>query len=79
MFRTTTVILPAADSHWEVWQCGNGSGSVWQGSADNPVKGAEGSRSVVVALPARSCRTFAFSAPTEDRQLLRKLAFAQLE
>jgi hypothetical protein len=78
MFKTT-VILPAAEAHWEVWHCGNGSGSVWQGSADNPVQGAQGSRSVVVALPARSCRTFAFSAPTEDRQLLRKLAFAQLE
>ena len=75
----TTVILPAADARWEVWRCGNGSGSVWQGSADDPVQGANGGRSVVVALPARSCRTFAFSAPTEDRQLLRKLAFAQLE
>ena len=76
---TTTVILPAAETHWEVWRCGNGSGSVWQGSADDPVQGANGSRSVVVALPARSCRTFSFSAPTEDRQLVRKLAFAQLE
>ncbi len=76
---STTVILPASEAHWEVWHCGNGSGSVWQGSAEDPVKGAQGSRSVVVALPARSCRTFAFSAPTEDHQLLRKLAFAQLE
>ena len=75
----TTVILPAAEAHWEVWQCGNGSGSVWQGSATDLVQGANGKRSVVVALPARSCRTFAFSAPTEDPQLLRKLAFAHVE
>src|SRR5688572_28585680 len=79
MFDRTTVILPAADAHWEVWRCGNGSGSVWKGSATDPVQGAQGSRSVVVALPARSCRTFAFSAPTQDRQLLRKLAFAHVE
>jgi hypothetical protein len=79
MFDRTTVILPAADAHWEVWRCGNGAGSVWKGSADDPAQGAQGSRSVVVALPARSCRTFAFSAPTEDRQLLRKLAFAHVE
>lgn len=79
MFPRTTVILPAAEAHWEVWRCGNGSGSEWRGSAESPLQGAQGSRSVVVALPARSCRTFAFSAPTEDRQLLRKLAFAQLE
>jgi hypothetical protein len=77
--KTTTVILPAPSANWEVWRCGNGSGSVWQGSTDDPAQGAAGSRSVVIALPARSCRTFAFTAPTEDRQLLRKLAFAQLE
>jgi hypothetical protein len=79
MFSRTTVILPAAQSEWEVWRCGNGSGSVWKGSAENPGQGAQGSRFVVVALPARSCRTFAFSAPTADRQILRKLAFAQVE
>src|SRR6478672_7945796 len=76
---STTVILPAADAHWEVWQCTQSGGSTWQGSAEDPVRGANGSKSVVVALPARSCRTFAFTAPTEDRPLLRKLAFAQLE
>lgn len=79
MFKRTTVILPAAEPRWEVWHCGNGSGSVWQGSAENPTEGAQGSRTVVVALPARSCRTFAFSAATEDPRLLRKLAFAQVE
>jgi hypothetical protein len=79
MFSRTTVILPAAQADWEVWQCGRGAGSVWKGSAENPGQGANGSGSVVVALPARSCRTFAFSAPTTDREILRKLAFAQVE
>lgn len=79
MFTRTTVIMPAAEAHWEVWQCGNGGGSEWQGSAETLAVGANASRSVVVALPARSCRTFAFSAATEDPQLLRKLAFAQVE
>lgn len=76
---STTIILPAGDAHWEVWRCDRRGASVWQGSADDPEQGARGKNSVVVALPARSCRTFAFSAPTEDRQLVRKLAFAQLE
>lgn len=77
MFQRTTLMLPAADSHWEMWRCG--SGCVWQGSADDPAGGAPGNTPVMIALPARSCRTFAFSVPTEDRQLVRKLAFAQLE
>jgi hypothetical protein len=79
MFRRTTVILPAAEARWEVWHCGNGSGSVWHALVEDPVQAANGNGSVVMALPARSCRTFAFSAPTEDRQLLRKLAFVQVE
>jgi hypothetical protein len=76
MFQNTTVILPSAGTHWEVWRCGRAP--VWQGQAEDPATAANGG-GVVVALPARACRTFAFSAPTEDRQLVRKLAFAQLE
>lgn len=80
MFPRTTLILPGAEAHWEVWHCSHGgSSSVWHGSADTPQAGANGSRSVILALPARACRTFAFSAPTVDREILRKLAFAQLE
>lgn len=33
----------------------------------------------MVALPARACRTLSFRAPTQDRRLVRKLAYAQLE
>jgi len=76
MFQTATVILPSAGAHWEVWRCGRAP--VWQGQAGDPATAAGGG-GVVMALPARACRTFAFSAPTEDRQLVRKLAFAQLE
>ncbi len=76
MFQTTTVLLPSAGAHWEVWRCGRAA--VWQGQAEDPAAAADGAE-VVMALPARACRTFAFSAPTEDRQLVRKLAFAQLE
>ena len=77
MFQSTTVILPAADAHWEVWRCGRGC--VWQGTSEDPARTAQNGGKVVMALPARSCRTFAFSAPTEDKQLVRKLASAQLE
>ena len=79
MFRRTTVIIPAAEANWEVWSCGSGRDCVWQGSADDPALAAAGKGAVVVALPARLCRTLSFSAPTQDRQLVRKLAYAQLE
>lgn len=79
MLKATTVILPAAQSRWEVWHCGNGSGTSCRGAADDPAQGARGQRSVVIGLPARSCRTFAFSAPTEDGPLLRRMAFAHVE
>jgi hypothetical protein len=79
MFRRTLVIIPAAEANWEVWSCAAGRDCVWQGSADDPGLATRGTRPVVVALPARLCRTLSFSAPTQDRQLVRKLAYAQLE
>lgn len=79
MRKRHTVILPAASAHWEVWECGNGSGTRRRGEADDLAQGSRGNGGAVVGLPARSCRTFAFSAPTEDRELLRKLAFAAVE
>src|SRR5436190_24257994 len=77
MFQSTTVLLPAPGAHWEVWICGRIC--VWKGTAENPAQTAQNAGRLVVALPARSCRTFVFSALTEDRQLVRKLAGAQLE
>jgi hypothetical protein len=77
--RRTTVIVPAAEANWEVWSCSPGHDCVWQGSAEDPAVASAGKRSVVVALPARSCRTLSFHAPTQDRHLVRKLAYAQLE
>ncbi len=77
MFLQSTVIMPAAGSQWELWRCG--SRSSWEGSTGDPAKGTVTRGRTVIALPARSCRTFAFVAPTEDATLVRKLAFAQLE
>jgi len=74
---STTLILPAADSHWEVWRMG--SVGAWQGSVADPLQALPSGGSVIMALPARSCRTFAFTAPTDDPKLVRKLSFAQLE
>ena len=79
MFRRTTVIIPAPGLNWEVWSCSAGRDCVWKGSADDPALATGGNGPVVVALPARICRTLSFSAPTQDRQLVRKLAYAQLE
>jgi hypothetical protein len=79
MLKPITVILPAAQTSWEVWHCGNGSGTSCCGVAEDPAQGAREHRSVVIGLPARSCRTFAFSAPTEDGQVLRRMAFAHVE
>jgi hypothetical protein len=77
--RRTTVIIPAAEGNWEVWSCTPGQECVWQGSAEDPKSASSGKRRVVVALPARACRTLSFRAPTQDRQLARQLAYAQLE
>ncbi len=78
MLPRTTVILPAATPNWEVWTCASGRASEWKGTEADPSQGLNG-RPVIAALPARACRTFAFSAPTQDRQLVRQLAYAQLE
>jgi hypothetical protein len=79
ILRRTTIVIPAAEADWEVWSCTRRHGCVWQGSAEDPAAASLGKRSVVVALPTRACRTLSFRAPTHDRQLVRKLAYAQLE
>ncbi|MFN0127065.1 MAG: hypothetical protein ACKV19_10330 [Verrucomicrobiales bacterium] len=80
MLASTLIILPAARAHWDVWKSGRGGEATWRGPAESPSQGANGSgESVVIGLPARSCRTFGFVVPTEDPKLFRQLAFAQLE
>lgn len=78
MLAKTTVIVPAATPQWEVWLCASSRGSEWQATVDDPAGSLNG-RPVIAALPARACRTFAFSAPTQDRQLVRQLAYTQIE
>lgn len=78
MLSKTTVILPAATPQWEVWTCAGSRGCEWQATVEDPAGSLNG-HPVIAALPARACRTFVFSAPTHDRQLVRQLAFAQLE
>lgn len=79
MPRRSILILPAPSENWEVWSCGRGPDCIWQGTAENPAQASAGASSVVMALPARLCRTFSFAAPTQDKNLARRLAHAQLE
>ena len=80
MTKRITLILPAAESGWEVWSCLAGGGCLLQGTTDDPAKtGQSGKAEIRVALPARLCRTIAFSAPVQDRNMVRRLAYAQLE
>ena len=69
-----SVLVPAASPRWELWRVS--SSSSWHRESDDP---SSDGPPPVVGLPARACRTFAFSAPTTDRNLIRRLAFAQLE
>ncbi len=75
MPRPRPLLVPSADTpgQWDVWLCPPGRACEWHGTA------AAGRESAVLGLPARWCRTLCFPAPTNDRQLLRRLAWAQLE
>jgi len=79
MFSSTAIILPASKSQWEVWRGTRSGESEWRGPAESPARAAVEKAQVLVGLPARACRTFSFTAPTNDTKLFRQLAFAQLE
>jgi hypothetical protein len=79
MLQPTVLILPAARAHWEVWKGARGGDAEWRGPAESPAQAATGGGAMVIGLPARACRTFAFTVPTEDPKLFRQLAFAQVE
>ncbi len=66
-------ILPSPLPRWELWTISRTA--TWLRDADDP---ATDGKPPTVGLPARLCRTFSFPAPTDDRSLIRKLAFAQL-
>ena len=78
MFTPLHLILPAPESGWEVWTCAPG-GAIKGGSFEDPATAAASVKKAIVALPARWCRTLAFSVPPADAKLARALAFTQLE
>jgi hypothetical protein len=67
-------ILPSPQQRWELWNLARTTS--WIRDMDDP---ASDGKPPTIGLPARLCRTFSFPAPTEDKSLIRKLAFAQLE
>jgi hypothetical protein len=79
MLPSTALILPAAKTLWEVWKGTRSGTAEWRGTAESPARATLESGSVVIGLPGRACRTFAFTVPTNDPTLFRQLAFAQLE
>lgn len=78
MFTPLHLILPAPESGWEVWTCAPG-GAIKGGWFEDPATAAASVKKAIVALPARWCRTLAFSVPPADAKLARALAFTQLE
>lgn len=78
MFSPPHLILPAPGPGWEIWSRGPG-GMVKGGWFEEPAAAAASVRKAVLALPARWCRTLAFSAPPTDAKQARALAFNQLE
>ena len=79
MLPSTALILPAAKTLWEVWKGTRSGTAEWRGPAESPDRATLESGSVVIGLPGRACRTFAFTVPTNDPTLFRQLAFAQVE
>jgi hypothetical protein len=79
MLPSTALILPAAKTLWEVWKGTRSGTAEWRGTAESPARATLESGAVVIGLPGRACRTFAFTVPTNDPTLFRQLAFAQLE
>ena len=79
MLPSTALILPAAKTLWEVWKGTRSGTAEWRGPAESPARATVESGSVVIGLPGRACRTFAFTVPTNDPTLFRQLAFAQVE
>ena len=79
MLPSTALILPAAKTLWEVWKGTRSGTAEWRGPAESPARATLESGAVVIGLPGRACRTFAFTVPTNDPTLFRQLAFAQLE
>ena len=78
MFTPLHLILPAPESGWEVWTC-TPRGATKGGLFEDPATAAASVKKAIVALPARWCRTLAFSVPPADAKLARALAFTQLE
>ena len=79
MLPSTALILPAAKTLWEVWKGTRSGTAEWRGPAESPARATLEGGSVVIGLPGRACRTFAFTVPTNDPTLFRQLAFAQVE
>jgi hypothetical protein len=78
MFKPPHLILPAPGPGWEIWSPGPG-GMIKGGWFEEPAAAAASVKKAVLALPARWCRTLAFSAPPADAKQARALAFTQLE
>src|SRR5262245_43151541 len=69
-------LLPDSELSWKLWKSLASS----KGEAvDSPADCREGSRPVVIGLPATACRTLGMMLPSADPSLLPSMIEAQLE
>ena len=79
MFRRFTAILPATTHCWEVWSCPASASAVLRETTKDAALPEKTAGNIIIALPARLCRTLAMRIPSQDPKTVRMLAFAQLE
>jgi hypothetical protein len=69
-------LLPDAELSWKLWK------SLAVGKAetvDTPAECRQGSRPMIIGLPATACRTIGLMLPTADKALIPSMVEAQLE
>ncbi len=74
--NASTFLLPDAEPAWRLWRS---SSSGKPETLESPADCREGSKPVVVGLPATACRTIGLVLPIADASLLPSMIEAQLE
>ena len=79
MFRRFTAFLPATLPRWEVWSCPASASATLRETTKDTTLPDKSAGNIIIALPARQCRTLAMRIPSQDSKTVRMLAYAQLE
>ncbi len=74
-FAAATLLLPAPDTTWRVW---NPRASA-SASVDSPAAAPSQGKPLVIGLPASACRTLGLVLPNADHEILEAMLITQLE